>query len=392
MLIPRRSPHVLPDEHALLEAGSCASGDFVGQWEGTVAEWAQMPHAIALNSGRLGMTLILRHLGVGAGDEVVVPSYTLGALIPLVQSMGATPVPADVDLATFNVTAKSVAKAITPRTKAVMALHAFGAPAPVEDIAHICEEKGIPLIEDCAHALGAKYHGTPVGSFGYAGFFSFEITKPVNTYGGGMVVTRDDALAGFLRNETKGLEPDCAGLQQKVSAAQTERMLMSTGLGWPLLLLLTHPLTRGPLSAAYRRRQQVPSGNAAYSPQQARLGLAKWQSLPQRTAARTRLAALYRELLKPAITLQKVAPADASTWYFLVALVPGPAERLKQALLWRGIDCAAGEEIADDVGATLGMCSPNARHLFRHALALPLFDGMEEKAVRRVAKVLNDLV
>lgn len=386
MLIPRRRPHVLPDETQRLGAPAEKDEAAIRDWEQAIAGWSQAPHAVALNSGRQGMSLILKQLGIGPGDEVVVPAYTLGALIPLVQALGAQPVPADVDAGTFNLTPESVSAAITPRTRAIMVLHAFGAPAPVDAIAAACE---VPIIEDCAHALGATLHGRPVGGFGYAGFFSFEITKPVNTYGGGMVVTRDAALDAFIREEISGYPLDPEGLLQKIKAARMERLLMSTGLAWPLLMALTHPLTRGPLSAAYRSRQVVPSGAAAYAPAQARLGLAKWKSLDARIRERASLADQYRKLLRPEIALQQVAPTASSTWYFLVAVLPVPAAQVKLRLLSRGIDTATGDEIADDAGAMLGVECPVAARLQRNAVALPLYEGLSPREVERVARALN---
>jgi perosamine synthetase len=390
ILMPRRFPHTLTDEAAIMADTASAPGAVLQEWEQAIARCAGTRHAVGLNSGRQGMTLILKHLGIGAGDEVIVPAYTLGALIPLVQALGAVAVPADVDLRTMNVTAASVAGRMTDKTKAVIVLHTFGAPAPVDEIARLAESKGVAVVEDCAHSLGATLHGRATGSFGYAGFYSFEITKPVNTYGGGMVVSDNPELVDYIRDEIATLPADYTGLAGKVKAARTERLMMTTGAAWPVLYMLSHPLTRNTLAALYRSRQTVPSSGAAYTPVQARLGLRKLESLDQRVAWRNRLAEKYRFALRPEVQIQDVMPGARSTWYFLVAVLPVPAADVRLGLLRRGIDCAVGEEVADDTATPLGYHDcPNAAHLQKHAVALPMFDAMTEAQVARVARSLN---
>ena len=202
-LIPRRRADMAPGETRRLKS-ACAGlrmGEppLVAEFERRVAAFTGVPQAAAVNSGRLGMRLILEYLGVGDGAEVIIPAYTLKDLIPIVRNSGAEAVPADIDPRTLNVTAASVERRITARTRAIIVLHAFGAPAPVDEITELADRRSIPVIEDCAHSLGATLHGRQTGSFGYAGFFSFEPTKPVNTYGGGMVVSRDPDLVRFIR-------------------------------------------------------------------------------------------------------------------------------------------------------------------------------------------------
>lgn len=392
MLIPRRWPHTLAGEHQRLQ-GSLGDATSIPNLEAAVATLVGSPHAVCMNSGRQGMTLILKHVGISQGDEVVVPAYTLGALIPLVESLGATAVPADISIETMNVTAASVEAAMSDRTRGIIVLHAFGAPAPVDEIAALAASRNVPVVEDCAHSLGATLHGQQTGTFGYAGFYSFEITKPVNTYGGGMVVTRDASLDAYIRRETAGLAPDNEGLRAKVDALRTEQRLMGTGLAWPLLYLLADPRTRGPLSALYRSRQRVPSGAAAYTPMQAQLGLEKLPTLNERIAHRAALAARYRELLDPSVKIQEVLPGATSTWYFLVAVLPCAAAPVRLALLRRGIDTAIEDEIADDVAAPRGYTNcPNAAAIASRAIALPMYETLHIKDVDRVCRALNRIV
>lgn len=385
---------MLPNEAALFAESRHLGSERVRAWEQAIASKTGSADAVAINSGRHGMELILEYLGLSQGDEVIVPAYTLGALIPLVQKFGAKVIPADVDAHSFNLTPESVAARATDRTRVAIVLHAFGAPLDVSAIGKaLAPYPRAMIVEDCAHSLGATLSAEHTGNAGIAGFYSFEITKPINTYGGGMVVSGDQELLAHLRKRTAELQPDLAALDAKYRATLLERRLMSTGLAWPLLFALSNPLLRGPLGALYRSRQSVPSSASAYTAVQAHLGLAKLDSLDQRIAWRARLAGQYRALLSTRIHLQAIPRNASPSWYFLVAVLPTPAEGIREKLIRRGIDAAVGDEIADDVGAMLGYSDcPNAAHLFRHAIALPMHDTLPEAQVRKVCNALNALV
>jgi len=367
--------------------------DIVARYEQAIAAYTGAPHAAAISSGRRGMRMIFEHLGVGAGDEVIVPAYTLDALIPLIQDLGAIPVTADADLRTMNMTCESFERAITPRTRAVLVLHAFGAPAPMTDIVALAESRGIAVVEDCAHALGARHRGRHLGTLGYAGFYSFEPTKPINTYGGGIVVSADDALITKVRAYNASLPEELGTFVTKAKTVQREQLLFRSGLAFPILAALSTPGIRGPVNRLYRSRQSVPSAAACYSRIQAHLGLKKLDTLPARLERRNALAAIYRGVLEPAIPVQQIAEGDESTWYFLTATLPRPAKNVRARLLWSGVDAAVEEEIMDDCAAMLGQpCAPHAAALFLQNLALPLYDGMDEAAARRAANTLNRLI
>jgi len=393
LLLPRRSAHILHDEWEKIRQWSKTKQEaetaIIRQWEEAVAAHACVPYAAAVNSGRAGMTQILKHLGITSGDEVIVPAYTLKDLIPLIQQLGATVVPADVDYATLNVTGDSIAQKITSKTKAVVVLHAFGAPAPMPDILEHTDKAGIPIIEDCAHALGATLKGKQVGSFGYAGFFSFEMTKPVNTYGGGMVVSHDSALTEKIQAEEERKPFDLSGMLKKVDATKREMLLMRTGAALPLLLMMTNPATKSIISAAYRRSQHVPAPDVRYSPLQARLGLEKLAGLNDRIHHRQELAALYAQELPSSVHLQQILDGALPTWYFATAILPVSSAPVRTRMMQHGVDAAIREEIADDCGSLLKANDcPNAKAIFDKAIALPMFDGCCKKDVLRTAKQL----
>ena len=391
LLLPRRWAHRLPDEAAIL-ARTPEDPSLLAQWEAALAEYTGAAHAVAVSSGRRGMRLIFEYLGAREG-EVIVPAYTLGDLIPLIEGLGLRAVPAEIDSATLNVTAQSIAARITAQTRAVLVLHTFGAPAPVEEIVALCSARAIPVIEDGAHALGARLNGKAVGTFGVAGFYSFEPTKPVNTYGGGAVVTQDPALAEHLRRAVQDLPYGHGSVRKKAAACVKEQRLMATGLAWPLLGFFATPPLKRLLEPHYRGAQSVPAAATRYTPAQAALGLAKLATLDERIAARARAVALYRELLHPGIAMQTLLPGVAATWYFAVALLPRPASAIRRAMLLRGVDAAVEDEVADDVAALLGASGcPHAAHVYRRALALPLFDGITEAQIARAARALNSVL
>lgn len=194
-------PHFGPEDIAAATA-VLASGR-VNYWTGEegrhfecdFAGAFQVPYAIALANGTLALELALHALGVGPGDEVITTARTFIASASAVVARGARPVIADVDRDSQNLTAETVAPLITPRTKAVIAVHLAGWPVEMDSLLALCRAKDIDVIEDCAQAQGAFYHGRSVGSLGDVGAFSFCQDKIFTTGGeGGMVTTHDEAL------------------------------------------------------------------------------------------------------------------------------------------------------------------------------------------------------
>lgn len=175
----------------------------VNYWTGTecrefeqeFAAWCGVPHAVALSNGTLALDVALKALGIGPGDEVVVTPRTFIASVSCVVNAGATPVFADVDVETGNITAQTIAAVLTPATRAVICVHLAGWPCDMDPIMALAEQHGLKVIEDCAQAHGARYKGRSVGSIGHVGAWSFCQDKIMTTGGeGGMVTTHDEAL------------------------------------------------------------------------------------------------------------------------------------------------------------------------------------------------------
>lgn len=160
--------------------------------EQEVAQLIGVRYAVAVNSGTTALLVALAGLGVGPGDEVIVPGYTFIASMSSVIYARAIPILAEIDR-TFNLDPADVRRKITPRTKAIMAVHMLGNPARLDELKAIADEHNLLLIEDCAQAFGASYKGRRVGSIGHAGTYSFNIFKTITAGDGGMVVTDDEA-------------------------------------------------------------------------------------------------------------------------------------------------------------------------------------------------------
>ncbi len=163
----------------------------VYQVEKEIADYCGLRHAVAVNSGTSALLTALAGLGVGPGDEVIVPGYTFIASLSSIVYSRAIPVLAEVDR-TFNLDPHDVEAKITPRTKAIMAVHMMGNPARLDELRAIADKHRLLLVEDCCQAFGATYKGRPVGAIGHAGAFSFNVYKTITSGDGGMVVTDDE--------------------------------------------------------------------------------------------------------------------------------------------------------------------------------------------------------
>lgn len=161
-------------------------------FEKEFAEFTGCNHAIALSNGTVALELALKALGIGPGDDVIVPCRTFIASASCVVAMGARPVMADIDLESQNLTVETIKAALTPATRAIVAVHLAGWPCDMDPIMEFAASKGIKVIEDCAQAHGATYKGRPVGSLGHVAAFSFCQDKIMTTGGEGGIVTTND--------------------------------------------------------------------------------------------------------------------------------------------------------------------------------------------------------
>lgn len=242
-LIPISAPTITSIEEsyvlAALKSGYVSSiGEYIEKFETAFAAFCGVPHAVAASNGTTALHLALAAMGIGPGDEVVVPDLTFIATANAVHYTGATPVLVDCDEETLCMSPESLKKAIGPKTKAVMPVHLYGHPADMTAINAIAKAHGLLVIEDAAEAHGAECRGARVGSLGDCGVFSFYGNKIVTTGEGGMITTRDKALyerMRFLRDHAMSKErrywhPEIGfnyrmtNLQAALGAAQMERI------------------------------------------------------------------------------------------------------------------------------------------------------------------------
>jgi perosamine synthetase len=215
-----------------------SQGRFIGKFEAAFSEYLGGGHAIAVSNGTVALQLALTTLGIGPGDEVIVPDFTFGASVNAIVHSGATPVLADIDPGTWTIALDELRGLITSKTKAVMPVHIYGQAAQIDEIMKIAAEAGILVIEDCAEALGATYKNRRVGLDGDCTCFSFFANKSITTGEGGMAVFRDPEMAQRARilrdhgmNPQKRYWHDYAGfnfrmtnLQAAVGVAQMGRV------------------------------------------------------------------------------------------------------------------------------------------------------------------------
>ena len=226
-MIPAARPEIGAEEREavdrVLRSGILAQGPEVAAFEQEFSAHAvDGLESIAVNSGTSAQHLVMVAIGIGPGDEVIVPSFTFAATANCVAFTGATPVFVDIDPVTFTVDPAAVEAAITPRTRGVMPVHLYGHPADMSALMSLCDRHGLWLVEDAAQAHLARWEGRAVGTWGIAATFSFYPTKNMTSGEGGMVTTSDDALARqvrLLRNQgqERRYENEIVGLNNRMT-------------------------------------------------------------------------------------------------------------------------------------------------------------------------------
>jgi dTDP-4-amino-4,6-dideoxygalactose transaminase len=335
-------------------------GPEVEAFEHVMTELLDVRHAVGVSSGTDALLVSLMALGVRPGDEVVTSTYSFFATAGAVSRVGATPVFVDIDPATFNIDVAQVAGTITPRTRALMPVHLFGQAADMDPLVELAAQAQVPIIEDAAQAIGARYRGRPAGGIGALGCFSFFPSKNLGAFGdAGLVTTNDDALASRVR------------------------------------LLRTHGAER-----QYHHR--VVGGNFRIDALQAAVLQVKAPHLASWTAARQRNAARYRELIETAglarhITLPTEAEGRTHIYNQFVVRVPD-RDRVKAGLEARGVGTAIYYPVPfheQECFAHLGPWPagfPEAERAARDSLALPVFGELSDDQLRYVVDSLVAII
>ncbi len=205
--------------------GQFSDGEFARRFEKDFAEYLGVPFAASVNSGTDALQLSLLALGVGEGDEVIVPSATFTATPGAVLMCGAKPVFADCDEKTWQITASEIERLITPKTKAVIGVHLYGGMFDVDSVLKVTNAHGIPLIEDTAQAFGSKYNGKYAGTFGVTGCFSFYPTKNLGAFGeAGCAISSDEKLIerinALKEHDMRGNKYETLGYNMRMDGIQ----------------------------------------------------------------------------------------------------------------------------------------------------------------------------
>ena len=178
----------------VLKSNWLSEGMYTRQFEDKIKKMYKMDYALACANGTGVLIMGLKALGIGKGDEVIVPSYTHPADVNCIYAVGATPKFCDIDLSNYCISPNSIIQNINKKTKAILVVHLFGFAAEMDKIINIGMENDIPILEDCAQALGTKYNNKLVGSFGDFGMLSFFADKTITTGEGGMLITNNQEL------------------------------------------------------------------------------------------------------------------------------------------------------------------------------------------------------
>ncbi|HWE83072.1 MAG TPA: DegT/DnrJ/EryC1/StrS family aminotransferase [Gaiellaceae bacterium] len=353
------------DEELVLEvlrSGQLSLGPVGPRFEGLLADAVGAPHCAAVSSGTAGLHLSMRIAGVGIGDEVITSPYSFVASANCAIYEGATPVFADIDPGTLNLDPAAVEAAITPRTKAIVAVDIFGYPCELDELVAICERHGLTLVEDACEALGAVYKGRPLGSHGHLATWAFYPNKQVTTGEGGAVTTgsaEEHELLVSLRNQGR---------------LETSSWLQHGRLGFNYRL--------DDISAA--------------------LGVGQLERLDQILEARAAVAERYTELLEGLDLETPLADDDdhVRSWFVYVVKLPASVDRdaVMARLSAEGIATAPylpsihlQSYMRERYGFAEGMC-PVSEDASARTMALPFHARLARDDQERVVETLRTVL
>jgi len=366
---PSFDEHEIEMVRAALDSGWVTQGPMVSRFEKAMAEVHDVKYALACTSCTAALHLAGLALELAPGDEVIVPAFTWITSAHTAEYCGARAVFTDIDLATYNIDPAALERAITPRTRAVVAVHLFGLAAPMDELRAICEPRGIRIVEDAACAIGTTYNGKPVGGLGDLGCFSFHPRKVVTTGEGGMVTTNDDGLA---------------------AAVQSLRNHGATGMA--------PGEAPGPWNMSTFNRLGF---NLRLSDIQAAVGVAQMVKLDALLADRRARAARYTQLLGQMADLALPTTGDVaghSYQSYVIRLAEGGRNRrnaVMRALEAAGIQTRPGTHAVHRLGYYARKYGirpedfPNAALAEDTTITLPILPGMSDDQQDRVVAALN---
>ena len=393
------------DEKEIIAAfrrGEAVEGPAVTEYESRFAEYHGMKHAISASFGRMACYYILRALDLPAGSEIIFPALTFWVIPEIARHAGLKPVFVDVDPATFNLDPTKIEAAITDKTRAIVPTHLYGQPCDMTEVMRLAEKHHLIVVEDCAQAAGALYRGRKVGTFGSAALFSFQLLKGINTYGGGMAVTNDDALAEKIRAQAIAEPLQSTGdLIKRLATGIVARSLVSpkgfTFWGFPIGAAGSYlgfdyskyvwekirPLDRFPRT--YNQR---------YSNVQAILGLRQLAKLNEFNARSRANAEIYTRGLADCRSVQTPRViADVEHVYYQYCIYASDPGRVSRRAIRRAVDF---ETTHVDVCSALPLFKefaaecPGAK-ITEQAIQLPVYSRLRKSDIERVLQVVREV-
>jgi perosamine synthetase len=372
MMIPVSRPCVTDadvDAVADILRQGFVSGDapIVAEFEKAFAAAVHREHGVAVSNGSVALDLALHALDLEAGDEVIIPSFTIASCLFAVLRTKATPVFIDVDPLTWNLSAATLHAAITPRTRALLAVHIYGLPIDMDPVVALCDKHQVVIIEDAAESHTVTYNGKLCGSFGLASTFSFYANKAITTGEGGMIVTDDANFAQRLR-----------GLRNLAFLPAPGPRFVHEEIGW----------------------------NARLSALQAALGKSQLQRMNEVTAEKRRIGLAYHNALADhsLIQMQPTETSYSRNMYWVVGLIlsePLDARQVAKLLRDRGVDTRPffyplhKQPMLSKYSLDAQPSLPVAERLGNQGLYLPSFVGITDDEVsfcaQQLIAVLNEL-
>ena len=323
----------------VLESGHLVQGEQVAGFEAALSSFIGLGNGVAVSSGTAALHLALISIGVGEKDEVIIPSYVCSALLNAIMYVNAVPVIADIDRSTFNIDVDDLKKRITKRTKAIIVPHMFGLSAEINEIVSL----GIPVIEDCAQSIGAKYQGRYTGSFGVCSIFSFYATKMLATGEGGMILSDDDRLVVAARDLRDYDEKD--GYSVRYNYKMTDM--------------------------------------------QAALGISQLKKLPSFIEKRKNIADLYSRSLRNIYFPVPAVPEDREHIYYRYVLSLDDSSGFMKEMLKLGIECK--RPVFKPLHEYLDLSGyPVTEEVMNRAVSIPLYPSLKDEEARKIAAGMVD--
>ncbi len=370
-------------------------------------EYLGTKHAFTFNSGRTAFLAILKCLNFEPGSEVLIQGFTCNAVVNPILATRLKPIFVDIDEKTLNMDANDLEKKISDKSRVVVVQHTFGLPANINKILEICQQHNLILIEDCAHALGAKYNGRPAGTFGKAAFFSFGRDKVISSVAGGMAATDDDQLAQKLKEFQQNLSyPSSFWIFRELLHPLLTNFLVIPlygfyGLGkWVLIFLLK----TGILSKSVRDKEkdgEMPSGSQKRMPEPlAILALNQLKKLNKFLEHQKQIASFYEQNIKnPGFLLPPDIPGRIYMRYPLLAKnletdkILNKARRKKIFLDdgWRKTVITPPDTNQEKMGYRAGDC-PVAEKVAENILNLPTHINISQEKARRIVCFIKSIL